>query len=664
MGQQMEFGLKISYKFKPNALQLEPPLWIEEIRVYRSFNPDALQRAYTLRPGMNILWADPGQGNANLYASGISGHAAGKTTFCRLLRYLLGEPDAGTKRFRGHVAGWAPDARLVGKVWLNGVSWVICRPLAAAEVEFAVKTGCIEDVFNSVLPRQEYEVFFQAVEKQGCGELLGRSLPSGDRQISWRRLLPWISRDQECRLSKLTVWRDPVTESQTPETTLADACYIIRCALKLVSDDEDRLYKQHRQLLEKRKKYEIDIPLLNYQAEQGLHRLKVLINDFAQEGDILISVCRKTLNADLQKLENTLDIQLQKKRLQEADDELASAREKKTIAVMKLQEHEKLLIIDRQYLSVLKGDFKKEQARQEMDDNDPAPANRCNVPLHIARREGCELARGVRPDFETHKNLMTLDEKLAAYEEQIALMEADVANLREQVTVASGRVEAKLAEYRRIQVVHDSMSSDLERHKWDVRQRLKELEDIETTKRTSETKEAQLETIRKDEKESQTQLNELRRKAQMQKTRINDLFEDITRAVLGREVNASFMDYADHIDLDVQCRGDRESSATSTVQILAFDLAALLLGAEGESIHPGLLIHDSPREADMAPDVYQRFFLYLREVEKAYGNRPPNYQYIVTTTEPPPADVIQKPWLIARLDASKPETRLLGVDLV
>jgi hypothetical protein len=258
---------------------------------------------------------------------------------------------------------------------------------------------------------------------------------------------------------------------------------------------------------------------------------------------------------------------------------------------------------------------------------------------------------------------MTLDEKLAAYEEQITLMEADVAHLRGQVAAASDRVESMLVGRNKVQDILNTMSSDLERQKWDLRQRMKELEDIESAKRDSAAKEAQLETLRQKEKESQAQLNELRRKALTQKTRVNDLFEDITRAVLGREVDAKFMDYADRIDLDVQCRGDRESSATSTVQILAFDLAALLLGAEGESIHPGLLIHDSPREADMAPDVYQRFFLYLREVEKAYGNRQPNYQYIVTTTEPPPKDVIQKPWLIARLDASKPETRLLGVDL-
>jgi hypothetical protein len=69
---------------------------------------------------------------------------------------------------------------------------------------------------------------------------------------------------------------------------------------------------------------------------------------------------------------------------------------------------------------------------------------------------------------------------------------------------------------------------------------------------------------------------------------------------------------------------------------LAFDLADMLLSAEGFGHHPRFIIHDSPREADMANDIYQRFFMYMETLERAYGDRTPNFQYIVTTTEPPP----------------------------
>ena len=663
MSEQMELGLKIRHPFKPDANQKHPPLWIEEIRVYRSLSPDAEQCKYQLRPGMNILWADPGKGNAELYASGISGHAAGKTTFCRLLRYLLGEPEVGTKRFREHIAGWEPNAMLVGKVWLNGSSWIICRPLAVNDTEFVVKADNIESAFDARVERMEYDHFFQALENQGCSELLGRTLPSGDRKINWRRLLPWISRDQECRLSKLTVWRDPSTESHTPETTLADACYIIRCALKLVSEDEDRLHHEHRKITEDRKQHEIDVPFLQYQAKQGLMRLKDYVNDHAMEDDLLITACRKKLDADLAQLVETDEIKLQRARLQAAEEKLAESYEQRAVLSEKLREHKALLAVDKKSLETLRGDYKQEKAKQEMNDEDPAPAGRCNVPLRIAQREGCTLARGLRPDFDTHKNLMTLDEKLKAYQEQVQLMEADVADLEAQLTAAVSHINVMMSNRQKESDALYTLRSNLERRRDDVKRQQKELESVVSDRRESIAKEAKLEGLKKRERESLTKLNELRRKAETQKTLINGLFEDITRAVLGKEVSARFTDYSDRIDLDVQCRGDRESSATSTVQILAYDLAALLLGAEGEAIHPGLLIHDSPREADMAPDVYQRFFLYLKEIEKAYGDEEPNYQYIVTTTEPPPEGVLQKPWLIDRLDASNPKTRLLGVDL-
>lgn len=54
----------------------------------------------------------------------------------------------------------------------------------------------------------------------------------------------------------------------------------------------------------------------------------------------------------------------------------------------------------------------------------------------------------------------------------------------------------------------------------------------------------------------------------------------------------------------------------------------------------------------------------MHQIEASFtGGREPNYQYIVTTTEPPPTALQEEPWLRLVLDASTPEGRLLGVDL-
>lgn len=102
-----------------------------------------------------------------------------------------------------------------------------------------------------------------------------------------------------------------------------------------------------------------------------------------------------------------------------------------------------------------------------------------------------------------------------------------------------------------------------------------------------------------------------------------------------------------------------------TVKVLAFDLAALALGIDGYGHFPAFLIHDGPREADMDSLIYERLFLYARELEeKPGGGREPAFQYIVTTTAPPPKRLQAAPWLLEpRLDASAPEGRLFRMDL-
>ena len=101
------------------------------------------------------------------------------------------------------------------------------------------------------------------------------------------------------------------------------------------------------------------------------------------------------------------------------------------------------------------------------------------------------------------------------------------------------------------------------------------------------------------------------------------------------------------------------------MKILAFDLAALISSIEGRGQHPRFLLHDGPREADMASDLYQKLFLLARELEISFGpNRTPNFQYIVTTTEPPPEDLQSPPWRLEPiLDASTKQGRLLKEDL-
>lgn len=81
-----------------------------------------------------------------------------------------------------------------------------------------------------------------------------------------------------------------------------------------------------------------------------------------------------------------------------------------------------------------------------------------------------------------------------------------------------------------------------------------------------------------------------------------------------------------------------------------------------EKRHPRFLLHDGPRVADLSPSIHQRYFEFAADLEKRAGGKP-NFQYIITTTEPPPPEFQVEPYLRLRLDASRPEDRLLKRDL-
>ena len=71
----------------------EPLFWICEVRFLSKFSPEPESeiRRINFRKGLNIVWAIPPNEYHAEDDQRIAGHATGKTTLCRMIRYLLGE---------------------------------------------------------------------------------------------------------------------------------------------------------------------------------------------------------------------------------------------------------------------------------------------------------------------------------------------------------------------------------------------------------------------------------------------------------------------------------------------------------------------------------------------------------------------------------------------
>ena len=145
---------------------------------------------------------------------------------------------------------------------------------------------------------------------------------------------------------------------------------------------------------------------------------------------------------------------------------------------------------------------------------------------------------------------------------------------------------------------------------------------------------------------------------------IDNYFFWVVRFVVGKMVVGKIIDSKDNLLTkclynDAPC----SSAAIDAALNVIFDLTVLTMGIQGKSKHPRFLIHDGPRVADVSTPIYYRYFEFAEDLEdRANGN--PNFQYIITTTEPPPERFRdKKKYLCLELNAATPEGRLLKCDL-
>jgi hypothetical protein len=90
------------------------------------------------------------------------------------------------------------------------------------------------------------------------------------------------------------------------------------------------------------------------------------------------------------------------------------------------------------------------------------------------------------------------------------------------------------------------------------------------------------------------------------------------------------------IDFSIKRGESLSGEAYETLAVLLADIALLFESNAAHVHHPGLLVHDSPREADLNERIYQRLLDMAHaqmEASGQNGNIP--FQYIVTTTTPP-----------------------------
>lgn len=633
-----------------------PRVWVRRLVLWHDVD-QAPFRDIALARGLNIVWSPSGETPDDDRLP--SGHAAGKTLFCRAVRHCLGEASFAdtedTPRIRRMFSSGAIGAEIV----VDGEVWAVRRPLVGGR-DLAVRGGDLHSLPKSE-SASDFNAYVAALQATLGDAVRVDQYPEPQDSRPWQYALAWLTRDQECRVDGIASWRHKDTGSRSPvRSASAEARLTV---LRLALDVYDTQARERAERIER--------------VEEQVTRADKGATKVAAERDALVTALAGALSVDEgdvrpTSLANTLGLDDYKRRIRQ----LTRSR----IAALRQPPPTDTPHVDDTRLQALEADLAEMQARLESEQSE-VEALRAERALHAEQRPALDrrLSEAKHPtcpwdgaplDVEASKAacpLVKFDDADAAQADVDAL-KARARKVSEKLAELEPQLATTAREHRRLRGQRDELERRVrQRHKSEAREQAQHdqkmsaawgatalaerlLDTMERARRAEEVHhqlKADLDTLRSQENET---------RAAQDVGAITTRFRDLIHRVLGKDAGGRV--WLDGHGLHAEI--DEHSVALNSLKVVLFDLAAMVCAAEGSAFLPAFLLHDSPREGDLDPSTYRRIFRAIHALAPDPGTAP--FQYIITTTSPPPEEM--KESLVRLQLASIPASeRFYGVDL-
>ena len=637
-------------------LTREPRVWVKRLVLWHDIEEEPF-RNVKLERGLNIIWSPSGETAEDDQLP--TGHAAGKTLFCRALRHCLGESSFASTDDTNSIGAALPRGAVGAEVVVDGSVWAVRRAFSGSS-DIVARGGAVADLAKDSTAH-EFDDYLAALQNTlgEAGRLAYYPEPGGHRP--WQYMLAWLTRDQECRVEGLGSWRHKDTGSRSPvRSSSADARLTV---LRLALDVYD--------IRASTRAAKIEAATLEVSRADSAARRAIA------ERDALVTALATALGLSPEEVcppepDDSLWIQDYRREMREKSvARIASLRERSAPAVPhaddarlariegELAELKELLgselsaVDSLRHERALHADTRPKLERALSESKHPTcPYDGAALDVE-ASKAVCPLVKFPDP-ADVQQELEELKDRKAEVEAELKHREPKLATLQREYGVLQAERE-QLA--RRVQRRQEAEDRAFAAHNeeiaaaWGARSLAEQL--LEVMERSATAKE---EHRRLTDSLQQLRDEENASRGAQDVSHVSRWFSSLVHRVLGKRFGSSIRLDGNGLHADI----DQHSVALNSLKVVLFDLAAMLCAAEGRAHMPAFLIHDSPREGDLDPSTYRRIFRAIHSVAPDSESAP--FQYIITTTSTPPHSMAED--FVRLLPKSMPASeRFLGVDL-
>ena len=617
----------------------KPRLWIETLWLLDSLKAQQPLREITLQRGLNLIVSPPG--------SGSSGHGVGKTAFCQLLRFVLDDPhwtSGSILRDELLNSRELKEGAVAARVHVGGEVWTVLKPwLHQKHYRASRSADWRQLVANEV--ENEFSAY-QAALRQHLVEILPvQELPTSKQSIEWYQILAWCSRDQNARYHNYYQWRADGVGFSLPARSSAA---LMQLVLGLLHDAATL-----RDLHNTAKKLESQKSQLQILREESAHLLKHVRRQLARRLNTSATTPFRQ-NGLFDDHPNLLALAKQRhdgyqQELREIEAErLALISEQQMLVEQRAPLKSRMDILtneEKQIEALIAGDIQRvEELQNEASSLRQLLPTQCDAGNRqlkdcdyvIKRVEQTQIDRKQRIAMH-QRSKESLEGELPPLRHRLNELEAEAKPIDTQLIEINNRnieLDEKYTQSLSAQRLLNESIEDYKDYESYVTGKSQSAEIIEA--------EQNLALIHRHHEQLQMQLETERETVKGRRRAISESMRNVAKSLPSFEWGV-FNDEDKYRNHPFQM-GPMRSTTFKVLEILAGDIACLLDSKSKESFHPGFLLHDSPREAEMSETILWSL------LEHVVSNKSDYFQYIVTTSTEPTEEL--KPFERLKLSAN------------